>query len=132
LREGKLAGLQAVTLSLLNNNFCEVMRHVQIKAEIYQSLYIINQSLQLVTEHLEKLKAAEVLSADSAEILRLAAEQLRSEINQMATSRLHECECGDAYHFEQQRIEQESRVRGLDLIQNSTSPHNGVLLQPKN
>jgi hypothetical protein len=104
---------------------------VQIKTEIYHSLYIINQSLQLVTEHLEELKLADVLTPDFAEIRRLAAEQMRCEINQMATSRLHDRECDDAHHFEQQRMTQEERLRVPGPVQSSTSSQNHPPLRSK-
>jgi hypothetical protein len=80
-----------------------------MKAEIYQSLYTINESLQLVAEHLGKLKDAEILSPEFAEIKRLSAEEMRAEINQSATLALHSREFADAAIFAQQRMKQEKQ-----------------------
>ena len=92
-----------------------------MKAEIYQSLYSINESLQAVSEHLERLKIAGVLNPSFAEIHQCAAHQLRAEINQTATINLHTCESQDAYHLEQLRLRQEKQLRGMDPIQASDS-----------
>jgi len=84
----------------------------KVKAEIYQSLYTVNESLQLVGEHLEKLKTAGILKESFAEIRKLAAEQMRAEINQAATINLHTRECESAHRFEKERSDLEVRVAG--------------------
>ena len=81
-----------------------------MKAGIYQSLYTLNESLQLVVAHLEKLQAAEILRPGFAEIRRLAAEQMRAEINVAATSVLQTRELHDAHRFFQQRLKQEQKL----------------------
>jgi hypothetical protein len=81
-----------------------------MKAEVYVSLSTINESLELVTEHLEKLKLAGVLFPELTEIRRTALEQLRSEINASATNALYTRECETAHQLEQQRLTLESRL----------------------
>lgn len=81
-----------------------------MKAEVYISLSTINTSLETVTEHLEKLKAAGVLFPDLTESHRNAIELLRSEINVSATNALYTSECETAHQFEQRRLTQESRL----------------------
>ena len=82
-----------------------------MKAEVYVSLSTINESLELVTEHLEKLKLAGVLFPELTEIRRTALEQLRSEINVSATNTLYTRECETAHQLEQQRLTLESRLK---------------------
>lgn len=74
------------------------------KAEMYQSLYTINQFLQEVMWHINRLKTADVLAAGFAEVQRLALEEIRSAINSSATISLHTSEGGDAYAYQQQRL----------------------------
>jgi len=93
-----------------------------MKAEVYQSLYSINESLQTVSEHLEKLKAAGILNASFAEIRQCAAQQMRAEINQTATINLHTRESQDAHHFEKQRLAQEEQLKGEDVALPGGSP----------
>lgn len=78
-----------------------------MKAEIYHSLCAINESLEQVTEHLDKLKGAEVLRQDFTDIRKLTAEQLRAEINTSATLAMHTQETHEAAAVEQERIRQE-------------------------
>lgn len=75
-----------------------------MKAEIYQSLYTINESLQLTAEHLDMLKTEGIISPEVSEIGRTTVEQLRSKINLMALNALHTREREDAHRFEQQSI----------------------------
>jgi hypothetical protein len=81
-----------------------------MKAEVYVSLSTINESLELVTEHLEKLKVAGVLFPELTEIRRTALEQLRSEINASAANVLYTHECETAHQLEQQRLTLESSL----------------------
>jgi len=87
------------------------------KPEIYGSLYAINHSLQEVLRHLDRLKAAGVLTATFEEVHRLAVEEMRSEINSTATNSLYASECGAAHAFQQLRLALEQQLRDLPAAQ---------------
>lgn len=81
------------------------------KADIYQSLYGVNQCLQEAIWYLERLRNADVLAAGFAEVQRLAVEEIRSTINSTATINLHTSECGDACTYQRQRLALEQQLR---------------------
>jgi hypothetical protein len=83
-----------------------------MKAEIYKSLCLINESLQAAAEHLDKLKTSEVLTPAFADIRHSALEEIRADINQSAAIAIHNREADAAKHFEQERLDQEKRLRG--------------------
>lgn len=89
---------------------------VASEPEFYYSLYQINSALGVVTEHLRKLGAAGVLPSGLAEIHRVAAEQMRSEINQLATNRLNTQANDEAYRFEQRRLELLRALNSADHV----------------
>ena len=81
-----------------------------MKVEIYQSLYTINNCLQIVSEELQKLKEAQIIPSAFAEIRSLAAYLMRAEINSRVTLNLHEAETKEASQLEQQKLAQEKQV----------------------
>lgn len=81
------------------------------KAEMYQSLYGVNQCLQEAIWHIERLKTADILTAGFAEVQRLAVEEIRSAINASATNSLHTSESGDAYAYQEQRLALEQQLK---------------------
>lgn len=87
-----------------------------MEMEIYQSLAAINESLQGMAGHLHKLRVAGILPPQFAELYRLSAEQMRAEINLMATLRLHDNESHQASCLEKLRIRQEKRINGEPII----------------
>ena len=86
------------------------------KREIYESLSIINQSLQTAIEHLDKLKGTDALTPSFTELRCLALEQVRSEINLTATIRLHTSELGHANKVERQRLALEESLKELPAL----------------
>ena len=82
-----------------------------MKADIYQSLYVFNRSLQQVAEQLDKLKALGLLPPHMADIHRISAEELGAQVNHSATLALHAREAEDAVQFQQQRIKLEQQLQ---------------------
>ena len=78
-----------------------------MNVEAYQSLFAINQSFQSVLEHLEKLKAAEVLPEANARVCRLRLEEMCAEINLAAAIRLHTREVNSSL-LQKNRLELEA------------------------
>jgi hypothetical protein len=74
-----------------------------MRADIYQSLYAINQSLETAAEHLEKLKVAEIMLPGIADVRRIAIEELRSEICAGLTVAIHSIEMKEARRLERER-----------------------------
>src|SRR5215467_4384770 len=79
------------------------------KTEVYQSLYLICQATQQITDNLERLKAARVLGSAFAEINKTAALQLRAEIATSAVHNLAAPEIEDGHRYETKRIRMERR-----------------------
>jgi len=92
-----------------------------MKADIYESLYVINHSLQLVGEHLDRLKAAGILLPHMAELYRLSAQEISSTLNQTATLALHTREAEEAAQFQQQRVRLEEQMREMAPIRCATA-----------
>ena len=82
-----------------------------MKAEIYQSLYTINESLQLVAEQIGKLKDAGILTPEFTELHRLTTEEIRAAINVSATNTLHTRENAEAYALGQERMKHQEMIK---------------------
>jgi hypothetical protein len=82
-----------------------------MKSEIYDSLSAINHATEQITEHLDKLKNREVVTPDFAQLRKVTADELRSEINLTVALVLAKSEMTDAHAFQQQRIEIEERLK---------------------
>ena len=82
-----------------------------MKAEIYQSLTAINQATEQITEHLEKLRDAELLTPHFAEIRILAGQQNCAETNTSVVHTLTVREEEDATRLQKERIEKEERLK---------------------
>jgi hypothetical protein len=79
------------------------------KIEAYESLYLICQATQQITNHLERLRDANILGPVSMEINKTAALQLRAEIATSAVHNLASPEIEEAHQQETKRIRLERR-----------------------
>jgi hypothetical protein len=79
------------------------------KTEVYESLYLISQATQQIIHHLDRLKDANVLGRQSAEINKAAALQLRAEIATSAVHNLASPEIEEAHRQETKRERMERR-----------------------
>ncbi len=70
------------------------------KVEVYESMYLICQATQQITEHLERLRSANVLARSFVEVNKTAALQLRAEITTSAIHNLTAPEVADAHRLE--------------------------------
>src|SRR5215467_1910334 len=77
------------------------------KTEVYQSLYLICQATQQITENLERLRVFKVLGSVFVEINKTAALQLRAEIATSAVHNLASPEIEEAHRRETKRIRME-------------------------
>lgn len=82
-----------------------------MKAAVYNSLTVINQATQQITESIEHLKTEGLLVPHFAEIRKLAAEQNCAETCLSAILALANREQQDAAQSEQERIRQEESLR---------------------
>lgn len=80
------------------------------KMEVYESLYLICQATQQITDHLDRLGAADILKPMFVELHKLAAQQLRAEVTATATLNLTAPEAEDAYRQESKRIRMETKL----------------------
>lgn len=80
------------------------------KTEVYESLYLICQATQQITDHLERLRSANVLSGAFVEINKTAALQLRAEVGTSAVHNLASSEIDDAHRHETKRIRLERKL----------------------
>ena len=82
-----------------------------MKLEIYQSLHNINQSTLQITTEIDRPQAAGLLKSPLAEIRKLAAEQLCTEINVSAVLGLYTIEQAEASRLEQERLKREKKLQ---------------------
>ena len=82
-----------------------------MKADIYNSLTVINQATEQITENLEKLRDEGLLTPHFAEIRILAAQQNCAETNVSVVHHLTVREEEDAMRFQKERIEKEARLK---------------------
>jgi hypothetical protein len=82
-----------------------------MKPEIYESLHVINAATQQITEHIEKLESAGLLTPHFADIRKLTAQQTCIETSHSAIVALAGLEMGEVAKIEKERIERESRLR---------------------
>ncbi len=80
------------------------------KTEVYESLYLICQATQQITEHLERLRSASVLARSFVEVNKTAALQLRAEITTSAIHNLTAPEVADAHRQGIKRIRMEKKL----------------------
>ena len=80
------------------------------KTELYESLYLICNATQQITDHLDRLRSAEILKPVFVELHKTAAQQLRAEITASATLNLTAPEAEDAYRHESKRIRMETKL----------------------
>lgn len=80
------------------------------KTSVYDSLSAVNRATDELTEHIERLKAANRLKFRMADLFRFAAEELRAQINHRVVSHLSRDEGADASRFGKRRTEQEKRM----------------------
>jgi len=83
------------------------------KTAVYESLYLISLATQTITRHLERLKAANVLRPKPAELRKLVAQQLRSEVAAAVAMNLVSEEIDQAYLDEKQHLRLEKRLTKL-------------------
>src|SRR5437016_6327827 len=75
----------------------------------YESLHVISQATEQITEHIERLKIEGLLRPEQADLRKSAIEQLRAEISFTAVLNLADRESEDASRLEQERIKREER-----------------------
>ena len=80
------------------------------KSELYESLYLICLATQQISDHLDRLRSADVLKPVFVELRKTAAQQLRAEVTASATLNLTAPEAEDAYRHESKRIRMETRL----------------------
>ncbi len=80
------------------------------KTEVYESLYLICQATQQITEHLERLRSANVLVSSFVEINKTAALELRAEITTSALHNLTAPEVEETHRHETKRIRMERKL----------------------
>ncbi len=80
------------------------------KTEVYESLYLICQATQQITEHLERLRSANVLVPSFVEVNKTAALELRAEITTSALHNLTAPEVEEAHRHGTKRIRMEKRL----------------------
>ena len=67
-----------------------------MKTEVYESLGVLNRAIEEVARSVLQLKELAVLGPEFAEIRRLAAEQIRAEINHSVIMAMSEAEAQSA------------------------------------
>ena len=77
-----------------------------MSVEDYESLFTLNQALQSILLHLEKLKASGLLPEAFVRVRQLKLEEIRAEINMDATIRLHTREVNSNFFHQQGRVEE--------------------------
>ncbi len=80
------------------------------KTEVYESLYLICQATQQITEHLERLRSANVLVSSFVEVNKAAALELRAGITTSALHNLTAPEVEEAHRHESKRIRMERKL----------------------
>lgn len=80
------------------------------RIEIYESLYLICQATQQITEQLERLRSANLLEPAFVEINKMAALQLRAEIATSAVHNLTEPEVKEGHRLEQKRLRMQRKL----------------------
>lgn len=80
------------------------------KTAVYESLSAINRATDQLTEHIERLKSAYRLKFKMADFFRLAAEELRAQINQNVIGHMSRDEVADAARFQIQRAEKAKKI----------------------
>lgn len=75
------------------------------KTEVYESLYLICQATQQITEQLDRLRSVNVLKRVFADINKETALQLRAEVTTAAVHYLTNPEIADAHRHESKRIQ---------------------------
>ena len=74
-----------------------------MKVSIYESLSALNRGMEQFLENLQVLKESGIIASEFADRSRLAAEQIRAEINHRTALSLTETEQQDAARFEKLR-----------------------------
>jgi hypothetical protein len=82
------------------------------KTAVYESLSAINRATDQLTEHIERLKSAYRLKFKTADLFRLTAEELRSQINHSVVGHMSRDEMADATRFQKLRTEKARRIVG--------------------
>ena len=90
------------------------------KTAVYESLYLISLSTQQIINHLERLKAANVLRPKPAELCKVMARQLRSEVAAAVAMNLVSEEMNQAYCDEKEHLRLEKRLTKLKVKKQST------------
>lgn len=72
--------------------------------EVYESLHTINQAASTMAQHIERLKAAGILSRDMARLHSLTIEETRALICQSVTITLSDHEEDGAFTTQQARF----------------------------
>lgn len=80
------------------------------KTQIYESLYLISVATQLITEHLDRLQSAKILSKWAVEHGKTAANELRAQLAASSTINLTGKEADNAYWLEKKRIRMEKNL----------------------
>lgn len=81
------------------------------KEDVYRSLSVINDSLKLVLEHLERSKAVGALPAKLTDIYCATIQQVKSEVSQLITNRMGTLELLDASRLEKLRLALEQELK---------------------
>src|SRR5579864_1250897 len=87
------------------------------KTEVYESLYLICQATQQITEHLDRLRNAKILGRISVEINKAIALHLRADIATSAAHNRAQPEIEEAYrqeskHIRMMRKQAQGRLKG--------------------
>jgi hypothetical protein len=82
-----------------------------MKPAVYESLHVINQATERITEQIEKLKTDGLLTPHFADICKLAAQQTCIETSHSAIVTLAELELHEAARIEKERFELEARLK---------------------
>lgn len=77
----------------------------------YESLHVINQATEQITEHIDRLKTDGLINAEQGEILKLTAKATRAVACHSAILGLTEREMSEAWRADKDRIEIEEHLK---------------------
>ncbi|MBZ5525011.1 MAG: hypothetical protein LAP21_22505 [Acidobacteriia bacterium] len=83
-----------------------------MKTEVYESLSVINRAVEQVALHIQRLRELAILGPEFAEIRRLAAEQIRAEINHKVIMTMAEAEDQSAALLARLKATEERKLEG--------------------
>ncbi len=82
------------------------------RVELYESLFVIAQATEQITNHLERMTSAGLVSETMSELYMLAAHELRAHIAVTAVNNLTAPELEDAGRYAQQHRDLQQKLAG--------------------